>query len=78
VVIIVAGPSGTQSQGIEDGPSAPDLQLDWLSSSSDSDDTDDDSGIEDVSVKYKQSAQRVSCIGCITLMNGETCSEYMK
>jgi hypothetical protein len=37
------------------------LQLDWLSSS-DSDDTDDDSGIEVVSVQYKQSAQRVSCI----------------
>lgn len=52
------GPSGMQAQSIEDGPSAPDLQLDWLSSSSDSDDTDDDSGIEVVSVKYKQSAQR--------------------
>jgi hypothetical protein len=49
-----------QAQTIEDGPSAPDLQLDWLSSSSDSDDTDDDSGIEVVSVQYKQSAQRVS------------------
>ena len=49
-----------QSQTIENGPSAPDLQLDWLSSSSDSDDTDDDSGIEVVGVQYKQSAQRVS------------------
>lgn len=53
------GPSGTQvpHSMVEDGPSAPDLQLDWLSSSSDSDDTDDDSGIEVVSVQYKQSAQ---------------------
>lgn len=50
-----------QAQSNEDGPSAPDLQLDWLSSSSDSDDTDDDSGIEVVSVKYQQqSAQKVS------------------
>jgi hypothetical protein len=50
-----------QAQANEDGPSAPDLQLDWLSSSSDSDDTDDDSGIEVVSVKYQQqSAQKVS------------------
>lgn len=49
-----------QAQTIEDGPSAPDLQLDWLSSSSDSDDTDDDSGIEVVSVQYKQSTQKVS------------------
>jgi hypothetical protein len=56
----MVGPSGTQSQTIENGPSAPDLQLDWLSSSSDSDDTDDDSGIEVVGVQYKQSAQRVS------------------
>ena len=57
----VAGPSGMQAQANEDGPSAPDLQLDWLSSSSDSDDTDDDSGIEVVSVKYQQqSAQKVS------------------
>jgi hypothetical protein len=78
VIVIMAGPSGTQSQGIEDGPTAPDLQLDWLSSSSDSDDTDDDSGIEVVSVKYKQSAQRVSFIRCIAVMNGETRSEDMK
>ena len=57
----MAGPSGMQAQANEDGPSAPDLQLDWLSSSSDSDDTDDDSGIEVVSVKYQQqSAQKVS------------------
>lgn len=63
MIAIAAGPSGMQAQSIEDGPSAPDLQLDWLSSSSDSDDTDDDSGIEVVSVKYKQSAaQRVSCV----------------
>jgi hypothetical protein len=60
---VVAGPSGMQAQSIGDGPSAPDLQLDWLSSSSDSDDTDDDSGIEVVSVQCKQSAQRVSSIG---------------
>jgi hypothetical protein len=56
-----------QAQANEDGPSAPDLQLDWLSSSSDSDDTDDDSGIEVVSVKYQQqSAQKVSwCEKCV-------------
>jgi hypothetical protein len=60
-----------QSQGIEDGPSAPDLQLDWLSSSSDSDDTDDDSGIEVVGVKYKQSAQRVSYVR----LTAQTCSQ---
>jgi hypothetical protein len=66
IVHVVVGPSGVQAQSVEDGPSAPDLQLDWLSSSSDSDDTDDDSGIEVVSVQYKQSAQRVSyvSIGC--------------
>ncbi|PSN55498.1 hypothetical protein C0J52_02588 [Blattella germanica] len=49
----INSPSGTASRGVEDGPSAPDLQLDWLSSSSESD-TDDDSGIEVVSVQYKQ------------------------
>lgn len=58
----MTGPSGMQTQSIGDGPSAPDLQMDWLSSSSDSDDTDDDSGIEVVSVQYKQSLQRVSRI----------------
>ncbi|XP_066993989.2 E3 ubiquitin-protein ligase Arkadia [Anabrus simplex] len=54
------GPSGLQRslhecEQPEDGPSAPDLQLDWLTSSSDSDDTDDDSGIEVIGgVQYKQ------------------------
>lgn len=57
------GPSGLQQnrscEQPEDGPSAPDLQLDWLTSSSDSDDTDDDSGIEVVSVQYNPTAPQV-------------------
>ena len=63
------GPSGTQKvmannassaneisrrQSADDGPTAPDLQLDCLSSNSSSEDTDDDSGIEIVSVQFKQ------------------------
>lgn len=65
------GPSGTQKtlannasssneisrrRSTDDGPTAPDLQLDWLSSSSSSEETDDDSGIEVVSVQFKQPA----------------------
>nr|CAD7404286.1 unnamed protein product [Timema cristinae] len=55
-----AGPSGHSNRLVErcaedDGPSAPDLQLDWLTSDSDSEDeSDDDSGIEVVSVQCKQ------------------------
>jgi hypothetical protein len=61
-----------QAQTNEHGPSAPELQLDWPSSSSDSDDTDDDSGIEVVSVKYQQqSAQKVSWC----LLQGELCRD---
>jgi hypothetical protein len=63
-----------QAQTNEDGTSAPDLQLDWLSSSSDSDDTDDDSGIEVVSVKYQQqSAQKVSWCE----LQGEMCRDQL-
>lgn len=38
----------------EDAPLAPDLQLDWLSST-ESDHSDDDSGIEVLSVQYNSS-----------------------
>ncbi|KAK6635573.1 hypothetical protein RUM44_000826 [Polyplax serrata] len=54
------GPSGVPKKETSGLPSAPDLQLDWLSSSTDSSnasessDTDDDSGIEVLSVQCKQ------------------------
>nr|CAD7196408.1 unnamed protein product [Timema douglasi] len=60
-----AGPSGHSNRLVErctedDGPSAPDLQLDWLTSDSDSEDeSDDDSGIEVVSVQCKQQPVQV-------------------
>ncbi|XP_063241298.1 uncharacterized protein LOC134541647 [Bacillus rossius redtenbacheri] len=49
-----AGPSGVPGRDrcADDGPTAPDLQLDWLSSSDS--DTDDDSGIEVVAVQCRQ------------------------
>lgn len=41
----------TGASQTEDGPLAPDLQLDWLSST----ESDDDSGIEVLSVQYNSS-----------------------
>lgn len=58
IFFFILGPSGIPKKEKSSLPSAPDLQLDWLSSSTDSDgsessDTDDDSGIEVLSVQCK-------------------------
>lgn len=44
--------------GPSDAPTAPDLQLDWTSSSDDQDTDDDDSGIEVVSVQLRNTGPR--------------------
>ncbi|KAJ9587358.1 hypothetical protein L9F63_019119, partial [Diploptera punctata] len=57
---VFPGPSGSQPPHslVEDGPSTPNLQLNLFSSSINSDERDDNSGIEIVSVQFKETQPR--------------------